>query len=196
MKINIEFTDEEIKSERWQSIPYYEAEYEASNLGRIRTKEGKTTFTQRHGVRHWQQRILKPKYCVSTKNKNRFDARVSLWKDGKSKTLLVARIVLATFKQEHDLFSNMTVNHIDNNPLNNKIENLEWCSRKENIQKGFETGAYSYSKIKLTNKLTGEGVIFTSMAKASCYLNQNQGYISYQIKKGIYENYMYKWEKI
>ena len=62
MKINIEFTDEEIKSERWQSIPYYEAEYEASNLGRIRTKEGKTTFTQRHGVRHWQQRILKPKY--------------------------------------------------------------------------------------------------------------------------------------
>ena len=196
MKINIEFTNEEIKSERWQSIPYYEAEYEASNLGRIRTKEGKTTFTQRHGKRHWQQRLLKPKYCRNVRVPNRYDARVALWKDGKAKTLLVARIVLATFNQEHDLFSNMTVNHIDGNSLNNKIENLEWCSRKENIQKGFETGAYPYSKIKLTNKVTGEEIIFDSMTKASYYLNQNHGYISDQIKKGIYENYVYKWEKI
>lgn len=196
MKVEINYTNQEIQTEKWSSIPYYENEYEASTLGRIRTKEGKTTFTTRHGIRHWQQRILKPKYCVCSKNKNRYDARVELWKEGRHKTYLVARLIIATFDKSYDLFSKMTVNHIDDNSLNNRIENLEWCTRKENIQKGFETGSYHYSKIKLTNKITGEAKIFTSMAKASLFLKQSRGYISDKIAKGIYETLIYKWEKI
>lgn len=35
-----------------------------------------------------------------------------------------------------------TVNHINGNKGDNSAENLEWCSRQENITKGFETGLY------------------------------------------------------
>jgi hypothetical protein len=35
----INFTEEEIKTERWKDIPGYEGAYEASTIGRIRTKE-------------------------------------------------------------------------------------------------------------------------------------------------------------
>lgn len=29
------------------------------------------------------------------------------------------------------------INHIDGNPLNNKANNLEWCTQKENMEKAF-----------------------------------------------------------
>ena len=202
MKIEINFSEEELKNEKWVPIPYYENDYEASTLGRIRTHENKTTYTERHGIRHWQQRILKPKYCLATSSKAgsnrkiRYDARIELWKDGKHKTYLAARLILASFDKRFDLYSKMTVNHIDDNPLNNRVSNLEWCSRKENLQKGFETGAYPYSKIKIIDKRNNEEIIFTSMSKASKFLKQNSGYLSEKFSKGIFENLNYKWEKI
>ena len=45
--------------ETWKDIKGYEGIYQASSFGRIRTVEGKTTYTERHGVRHWKSRILK-----------------------------------------------------------------------------------------------------------------------------------------
>lgn len=196
MKIEINYSEEELKQEKWLPIPHYENEYEVSSLGRIRTKEGKTTFTVRHGIRHWQQRILKPKYSVCSKNKNRHDARVELWLNGSHRTLLVARIVIAAFDQRYDLFSKMTVDHIDNNSLNNRIENLRWCSLKENVQKAFEDNVFHYPKVKITNKLTGEETICRSMNKASEYIGQNKGYISEKIKQEKFESLKYKWEVV
>lgn len=39
-----------------------------------------------------------------------------------------------------------TVNHIDGDKGNNSIENLEWCTLNENIQKGFNEGLYDKNK--------------------------------------------------
>lgn len=47
--------------EDWKDIPGYEGIYQASNEGRIRSAPDKTTYTERHGVRHWKSRILKQK---------------------------------------------------------------------------------------------------------------------------------------
>ena len=128
--------------ETWRDIPEYEGLYEASTLGRIRTKAGKTTHTQRHGVRHWKQRVLKQKLCRN--KKGRIDARVELWKNGAHHTFLVSRLVAMAWVDGYS--PELTVNHRDGNPLNNRIENLEWLTFSANIKHGFESGLYFTQK--------------------------------------------------
>lgn len=174
--------------EIWKDVPGYSG-YQASNLGRIRT-HNKTTYTERHGIRHWKDRILKPKKCRSTANKDRYDERISLWKDGKEKTFLVARVIAASFLEKSEL----TVNHIDGNSLNNNIENLEYVSRKENIVKGFETHLYPQKKIIIKFKATGEIREFRSMSEAERQLGITYGHFSNLSKKGKNHDKDFEWE--
>lgn len=165
-----------MKEEIWKPIPNYEGIYEASSYGRIRTCVGKTTFTKKHGVRHWKQRVLKYK---SSSYKTGF--RVTLWKNGKGKDYLVARLVASAFYGE----SNLTVNHIDGNRLNNRIENIEWCSLQDNIKKGFSTGLYDSIKqpVKVVVLATGEEKTFNSCSEASKAFGHSHGYINGLIGK-------------
>lgn len=179
--------------EIWKDIPDYESIYQVSNLGRVRTCEGKTTFSKKYGVRHWRQKILKPKFCCSSSRKGRIDGRLDLWKNGKHKTYLLARLVASAFYGKSDL----TVNHIDGNTMNNQITNLEYVSVADNIRKGFEMGLYStQKKIKLTNKNSNQEFVCYSMSKASKLIGCNEGYISSQIKKNKFENAIWKWSLI
>lgn len=160
--------------EIWKDIPNYEGIYEASTCGRIRTKTGKTTLTQRHGVRCWKSRVLKPKGMEPHTG-----YRVSLWKNGKPQDWLVARLVAMTFLGIPK--TGLTVNHKDLNRLNNNIENLEWLSLGDNIRHGFENGAYPQVKIKLIDP-KGIEIFFRSLSQASKFLDRNDGYVSGQIK--------------
>lgn len=125
-------------AEMWKDIPGYEGLYQASTHGQIRTCEGKTTSSARFEKRVWKQRIMKQKQCRN--GKGRIDSRVCLWKDGKEKTWLVARLVALTWCAGYS--EGMTANHINGNPLDNSASNLEWISRAANIQHGFKTGLY------------------------------------------------------
>ena len=164
-----------IENEIWKDIPEYEGIYQASNYGRIRTSPNKTTFTERHGVRHWKSRIMKGRGDYKTTGK-----RVSLWKDGKCKDWLVARLVAITFLGKPTKNAN-TVNHINGNRLDNRVDNLEWLSLGDNIRHAFDTGLMPYKKIKLFNKDCE--LIFRSMVLASKHIGRNQGYISNCISK-------------
>ena len=178
-----------MKEEIWKDIPGFKLLYQASSFGQIRTHIGKVTYTQKHGVRKWQQRILKQK-----KSKDKCH-RVSLWKDGKESTLLVHRLVAMAFIPNPDNLA--TINHKDGDRDNNNISNLEWMSLEDNIKHGFETGLYGTNKkTRLTNKQNGEVIDFLSMSKASLYLGHNVGYISGELKKGKNESLNYKWELI
>lgn len=163
--------------EIWKDIPEYEGIYEASTLGRIRTCEGKVTFSNRHGIRYWKQRVLKPKTYES-------GYRVTLWKNKQPKDILVHRLVATTFL-ENLLDSEMTVNHKNGNRFDNRIENLEWLSRADNIRHGFANGLYSTSiKCQLQNQQTKAVLVFDSLSCASRYLGRNNGYMNNCIKQG------------
>jgi DNA-binding NarL/FixJ family response regulator len=71
-------------------------------------------------------RILKPKSTKRVVYKV-----VSLYKGKKRFQKLVHRLVL-----EHEC------NHIDGNKLNNHINNLEWCTRSENMKHAFKIGLW------------------------------------------------------
>jgi len=167
-------------AEEWRAIPGYEGIYEASNLGRIRTANGKTTSNARYSVRVWKQRVLKPK--IEQRENGRKDERVSLWKDGVESTQLVARLVAMAFLPVP--LDKLTVNHINGNPMDNRIENLEWVTLSENIHHGFETGLYKATqKSVVLTREDGLEVGFESMAEASRYLCRNAGYVSGQIAR-------------
>lgn len=169
------------KAEEWRAIPGYEGIYEASNLGRIRTAEGKTTQSSKCGVRVWRQRILRQKWQV--RGNGRTDARVSLWKDKQEKTCLVSRLVCAAF---HGVPSEReTVNHINGDPADNRASNLEWLSLDDNIRHAFKTGLYSSIQrpVELTSE-NGSVRSFASMSSASRFLGRSASYVSTAVKRG------------
>lgn len=167
--------------EIWKPIPEYEGLYEASSYGRIRSAEGKTTYSVRHGKRIWKQRIINPKGCADFRKTG---YRVTLWKDKKPKDFLVARLVCTTF-HENLINTKMTVNHKDGNRLNNRIENLEWLTLADNIKDGFRTGLYKSTK-KPVFLISSDGKKrkFDSMSSCSAFLGRNKGYINNCLSRG------------
>lgn len=185
---------EDLDSEVWRDVVGYENLYEVSNYGRVRTNKYKTTSSARFSERHWKQRIIKQKFqqrCRSEK----YDARVILWKDGKEKTHLVSRLVAIAFIDNP--YNLPQINHIDGEPTNNNVKNLEWCDSKYNNEHARDNNLNNTSiKVKLINKNTNEEIIFDSMSKASLFMNKNIGYINCRSKRGKNENDDFKWELI
>lgn len=67
--------------------------------------------------------------------------RVNLYIDGVQKTLRIHRLLALEYIPNPE--NKATVNHINGNKLDNRLENLEWCSQKENMQHGHRTGLIS-----------------------------------------------------
>jgi hypothetical protein len=162
--------------EQWKPIPGYEGLYDASTHGRIRSTPGKITSNAQYSQRVWKSRILKGRGDKWTPGR-----RVSLWKDGQCKDLLVARLVAVTFLGAPPA-EDWTVNHKNGNRLDNRIDNLEWLTRADNIRHSFETGIQTSQKL---TRLIGDGEVlsFRSMTLAGYGIGRNHGYIHDCLKK-------------
>ena len=125
-------------NEIWKDVIGYEELYEVSNLGKIRSKD-RIVYQQNNGTlcKHlYNGKILKLK-----KEKNGY-IRIRLSKNGKAITKSLHRIVAETFIP-HDKENNV-VNHLDNNPSNNMVSNLEWTTYKGNMQYAAKQGRMKY----------------------------------------------------
>lgn len=114
-----------IKKEKevWRTFPDCPF-IEASNLGRIRTKD--RTVTRKNGRKCFVKgRVLKQQ--CDRYGYMYVEFRVS----GKLVILRVHRIVATCFLPNPNGY--LEVNHIDNNPKNNAVSNLEWCDHQYNM---------------------------------------------------------------
>lgn len=114
--------------EVWKDIPEYENLYQVSNLGRIKSLSRYVDV--REGVKiHINERV-KPHYI----NKKGY-CQIGLCKDGIRKGFLVHRLVADAFIPNPQ--NKKTVNHINCDKSDNRIENLEWATYSENIKHAF-----------------------------------------------------------
>ena len=113
--------------EIWKEIKNYEGFYEVSSLGRARSLT-RYIKQKNNSKKKIAGKILKP-----IPNKNGY-LMVTLSKDCKGKRYFVHRLVADAFILNKN--NKKEVNHIDENPKNNKVNNLEWVTHLENSNYG------------------------------------------------------------
>lgn len=117
--------------ELWKDIPNYEGLYQVSNKGNVKS------FRQSSKLGKVSEYILKPTVA------NNGYCQVALYNNTKKKKFLVHRLVASAFIPNPDNLPQ--INHKDENRLNNRADNLEWCTAEYN-------NAYGTAKIRAIDK--------------------------------------------
>lgn len=112
-----------MEQEQWKPIQEFNGEYEVSNIGRVRSMK------RYYGMvgRIMPQTIQRKGYYAVTFHMN-----------NKAYCRKVHRLVIEAFIPNPDNLP--CINHIDGNKLNNRIDNLEWCTYQHNMQHAVRTG--------------------------------------------------------
>ena len=160
-------------TEIWKDIEGYEGWYEVSSYGRVRSVDRVVTYF--NGIRH----LLKGRIMNLPKDKDGY-LLCNLSKNGKATMYRVHRLVAQTFIPNPDGLS--IINHKDENPSNNHVSNLEWCTQTYNVNYGTgrQRSVEKHSKPVLQLDLVTEQVIgeFPSISEASRQLKVNLTNIS------------------
>lgn len=193
------FCDGVKMEEIWKDIKGYEGIYQISNLGRIKTLA--KTVRKWDGTARRSEQILKPilqksGYC-----------HIGLWRNGKRKQSRVHRLVAAAFCTNSDPDNKTQVNHLNENKQDNRAENLEWATPRENTLYGNciekrtanrnEHAANKRIKVACFDIKTNCLVkLFSSIALASqwCGVHENDGHITQCCKGKQKTAYGYRWQ--
>ena len=156
------------------NIKGFEGRYEISNTGQIKSV--------RTG-RILKQRLNRNGYC-----------QVDLCKDGAQKTFRVHRLVAYAFIPNPNNLPE--VNHKDECKTNNRIDNLEWCTRKYNANYGTITERIAKANSIVVEQLDDNGIVlasYPSTMQIERVLGFFNGAISLACRKGV-KRYGYFWK--
>ena len=189
--------------EQWKPVVGYEG-YAVSDKGRVKSVE--RTVIRKNGRKYYvKEKMLN--FTLSGKEGYEY-FHVSLWKNGVGKTWGVHQLVALAFPEICGLpFEGAEVNHIDENHFRNVPSNLNWLSRKDNLNHG--TGnerrakantngkcskiVYQYDKD--THELVKE---WSSVSEVYRQMGWSQGNISMCCngKQKTYKGYNWSYEKL
>lgn len=139
---------ENLKNEVWKEIPDTNGIYYISNYGRLKTKQKKVNS----GIRNNPFVFRKEQILKNQINKLGYN-HYSITINNNKKNINIHRIVAELFIPNH--FKKNQVGHKDENPKNNRVDNLIWLTASENINWG--TRNKKCSQIMLSKK-TGKKV--------------------------------------
>lgn len=122
---------------------------------------------------------------------------VALSKNGKTKTFLLHRLIALHFVENPNNYP--CVNHKNGIKCDNRIENLEWCTRSYNTKHAYENNVggfrdYANAGLEAMNKETryvivrlvaanGEELVFHSTGEAASYLGTTSDEVTRAIRK-------------
>lgn len=151
-----------MKNEIWKDCYGYEGLYQVSNMGRMWSIKSQRTFIGCPSVKGYMKTTLRGK-------------------NGKVKTELVHRLVLLTFAGPSEDPERTQVNHIDENKANNRLDNLEWVTAKENCNHGTRSQRVGEQHRKVISQYTMDGkwiATYCSITEATAQTSINHGNIS------------------
>ena len=117
--------------EIWKTIPNFEKDTEVSNLGNVRRIDSKTGKYIKRSIHKDKDGYLH--VCLKKLSNNRYTHQG------------IHRLVAMAFIPNPD--NKPCVNHIDSDITNNKVDNLEWVTPKENVHHSYLYG----KRVKLKN---------------------------------------------
>lgn len=161
--------------ETWNNIEGYEGLYQVSSWGRVKNS--------RSG------RVLK-----AGKNNDGY-LRVNLCKHGNVKQYYIHRLVAKTFIPNPQ--NKPQVNHIDEDKENNRVENLEWCTVRANLNHGTYNSRMSKTKSKPIICIE-TGIEYSSGKECARQMGLNRGNIA-SVLKGRYKTtggYTFKYKEV
>lgn len=147
MEIYQNLSLENLPNEEWRDVVGYEGLYKVSNLGRVKMLERKVLANKSIKTikEHLIKQIKSPKGYLF----------VDLWTKNKNKRVGVHICVLMSFCPTNN--SSLECNHINENRDDNRIENLEWLTHKENLNYGNRT--QKHKQALLNHPKMSKGVI-------------------------------------
>jgi argininosuccinate lyase len=124
--------------EVWKDVEGFEGKYEVSSLGRVRSYF-KTVIYKDGRVYHY-----KPAFLKGYPNKVGYLHVNLFYAKNKSKTVDIHRLVAEAFIPK--IKGKNGVNHKNGVKTDNRAENLEWSTQKENVHHAIENGLFHVSK--------------------------------------------------
>lgn len=147
-----------------------------------------------------------PNYCITTEGKayslksKKFLTTqyndggyevITLRKDDKTVTMKVHRLLCLSFKLD-SYFEGAFVNHKDGNKKNNSLENLEWCTRSENVLHAYDMGLIKNKPRQLTEE--DVHLICQALEGGSRVVDVAKEFdINHSVVSGIYKGNSYKY---
>ena len=155
-------------TEIWKEIEGYDGLYEVSDKGNVRSRNYNHTGTTQ---------VLQP-------GEVRGYLQVGLNKNGKRKRFFVHRLVAKAFLENTQNL--LEVNHKNEDKADNRIENLEWCSREYN--NNFGTRNRRIAESNTNNPKRSKAVL--QISKSGEFLKEFPSLMEAWRETGIYHGHI------